>query len=438
MNGIIVGIFGDVDNGKTTLLSKIFNKKIYEKERITQKIRTMKLFYENIHVVFIDTPGHESFFITVEKIIKMSDINIIIIDVLKGISKNLLKILEKIPKSLSIFLINKIDRLKKYEVNNLTSKIKTEIEKIGFLLEENGGENFIFKISAVKNKGINCILKQIKFLSSILTEKKNYGYVFSSSESNYMKFSNKLLIKNGTLKLNNYIYTNKEKIRIDNILVNKKKTKQIGCFVFFRYLSKKPLEIGQKFYLYKKKVTNIVIDKEISFPDNIKTFLVKTDCYVKLYAIKEIYRNFRKIRIIFLGIGKITPSEIKYAEFLKTKILYFSEKYRISNNYVLLFSNIYKFKDYIYNYKEFKSKAEVLKIFRNRKKTFYGCKIIKGLFSKDSKVNIVIKKKTYFSKIKSLMIDKNKVSSVNKGTICGMLFNNFNIYENEKIVIYKN
>ncbi|WDR79412.1 GTP-binding protein [Candidatus Vidania fulgoroideae] len=442
-SGAILGVFGDVDNGKTTLLSKIFDKIFYEKEGITQKTRVLELNYKKSFFIFIDTPGHYGFSTTINKIIDVSDIYIIVIDILVGLSKNLILILKNIlkKKKNSIFLINKIDKVSYIEKKYMIRKIKKDILGLGFLLEENGGENLLINISAKKKIGIEILLENIFLLSSILKKSdKDFGYVLKIKSSRYMKFSNILIIKNGSLNIKDNIYFRNKKVRITNIKRNGLFLKKISNYLTFEFLSDS-LEFGEKFYLkkIKTKVKNKidVLKKNVIF---FKSFIFKTDCFSKYYAFKKIMLEFEdKINFLILDVGKLLLSDIKLSESLNQDIIFFSEK-KCFNKFVLYFSNIYEIYNFlkkIYKKSKLLSQAKVVKIFKKNEKYFCGCKVLLGVLKNNKKVEIFSKKKISYSEILSLMIKKYKKDSVNEGEYCGVLLKNYKPIIGDLISVYE-
>ncbi|WDI79379.1 GTP-binding protein [Candidatus Vidania fulgoroideae] len=442
-SGAILGVFGDVDNGKTTLLSKIFNKKFYEREGITQKTRILELNYKENFFIFIDTPGHCSFSTTINNIINISDIYIIVIDILVGISKNLILILKNIlkKKKNSIFLINKIDKVNSIEKKIMIEKIKKDILNIGFFLEEYGGEDLLINISAKKKIGIEILLENIFLLSSILKEsKKDFGFVLKIKSSKYMKFSNLLILKKGFLNVKDYIYFKNKKVKVTNIKRNGLFLNRISNYLVFEFLSDF-LDVGEKFYL--KKIKTKKKDKvSVFFKKNtyFKSFIFKTDCFSKYYAFKKIILEFKnRINFLILNVGKLFFSDIKLAESLKQEIIFFSEK-KCFNKFVLYFSNIYQIYGFLkktYKKSNLLSQAKVIKIFKKNEKYFCGCKVLIGVFKNNNKVEILSKKKILYSKILSLMVKKNQKDYVNIGEYCGVFLENYKPIIGDLISIYE-
>ncbi|MGX7589123.1 GTP-binding protein [Candidatus Vidania fulgoroideorum] len=445
-NGAVIGIFGDVDNGKTTLLSKIFKKEIYEEEKITQKIRVLELIYKNKILTFIDTPGHDSFFIIVKKIIELSDINIILIDILNGLSKNLINILKEILllKKNSVFLINKIDKVNEIDKKKKISEIKRGLYELGFILEEYGGENILIEISAIKEIGIKSVLENILLIISILKiHKKKFGYILKVKISKYMKYSNTLLLKSGKLSLNKNIYFKNKTIRITNINKKNKALKSISSYSTFEVLLSKPLEIGEKFFLKKDTKEVIISNKKKTIKYNcLKNYLFKTDCYSKYYAFKKISKKFsKKINFIFLEVGNLIPSDFKLSKSLKYKIIFFSENKPTTKEKIIFYKNIYDIYIFVSKiYKKYRliSQAKVLKIFKKDKKHFCGCKVIYGIFKNKKKVEIKSNNKVFKSEVISLMYKNIEKDFINENSLCGILLKNYKPYIGDIISIYEN
>ncbi|MGX7576570.1 GTP-binding protein [Candidatus Vidania fulgoroideorum] len=429
---MIVCFIGDVNNGKTTLLSSISKKVFKESYGITQKIRSFELEYNKNNIIFIDTPGHDSFLKTIMKIIKISDVVTFVIDITKGISCYLSKIIRLvyISNKYVIFLLNKIDTLNDYDLNIKECEVKNNILRYGFIFEESGGNVLVRKISAFFNFGINNFIEDLCLIKLFIPKlkKANYGYVLGSKPSKYKKYKNKLILKNGKVSINDYLIFPYKSFKIREIFSNNNTSVKTAYSNNIFNIFSDNFIIGDKFkisknnknIIYKEKYNKLSI-KSVKFK-----FAFKSDCYVKYEAFKEIYnKNFKDINIYFLDIGRIKPSDIKTAKFLGCNIIYFSEYKSILSN-VITFDNIHKILLFLKNNnKHRKSEALVVKVFFVKKEYICGCKIIKGFFNLNDNVLIYRNGIRYNGTILSLMIKKKSVSFVKTNENCGILLKGF-------------
>lgn len=125
----IITVMGHIDHGKTTLLDKIRNTRVADKEagQITQSIgstfvpmsliksitKKFRSFESSIPgLLFIDTPGHEAFKCMRERSCKIADIAILVVDILEGFMQQTKECIELLRERKTPFIlaINKIDR----------------------------------------------------------------------------------------------------------------------------------------------------------------------------------------------------------------------------------------------------------------------------------------------------------------------------------------
>ncbi len=132
----IVSVLGHVDHGKTTFLDMIRGTSVVQHEagRITQHIGATEVPLDAIHKVcggltqgrnfsipgllFIDTPGHESFTTLRARGGSLADLAILIVDVREGIMPQTLESINILKQYRTPFIIglNKIDRINGWKV----------------------------------------------------------------------------------------------------------------------------------------------------------------------------------------------------------------------------------------------------------------------------------------------------------------------------------
>ena len=119
---------GHVDVGKTLLLDYMRNSETMEASGITQQIGTTLFSKQRLEqlvgtnlaakisidsMLMIDTPGHECFETIRHVAIKVSDVVILIIDMIRGIEKETINVIQLLQKEKTPFVIclNKMDRI---------------------------------------------------------------------------------------------------------------------------------------------------------------------------------------------------------------------------------------------------------------------------------------------------------------------------------------
>ena len=145
----ICSVVGHVDAGKTKLLDLIRKSSVqkFEPGGITQKIGVTYLLQETLQkmigttkngtlfsvpgIMFIDTPGHECF--TSQRItgIEISDLVIVVVDIIKGLEQQTIESLNLLRKSKTpcIIIANKVDKIncwKSVEGRNIRDAYKAQ------------------------------------------------------------------------------------------------------------------------------------------------------------------------------------------------------------------------------------------------------------------------------------------------------------------------
>jgi translation initiation factor 5B len=161
MRSPIIVVLGHVGAGKTSLLDKIRNTSYTKKEagEMTQHIGATEVSIDVIKeiskpllnmfkfdlkipsLLFIDTPGHEVFSNLRKRGGSVSDLAIIVIDILEGFQKQTYEAIEickqlKVPFLIALNKIDKIDGWKPYENKPFLESIKYQDQKIINKLEE--------------------------------------------------------------------------------------------------------------------------------------------------------------------------------------------------------------------------------------------------------------------------------------------------------------
>ncbi len=170
----IVSVLGHVDHGKTTFLDRIRGTGVVNREagRITQHIGATEVPMEGLRkacgpmmvgksfkipgLLFIDTPGHESFTSLRARGGSLADLAILIVDVMEGIKPQTLESINILKQYKTPFLIglNKIDRINGWVVNQDQPFILNIQEQEEILKEEL--DNRIFSLmGALSSHGFN-------------------------------------------------------------------------------------------------------------------------------------------------------------------------------------------------------------------------------------------------------------------------------------------
>ncbi len=206
----IVTIMGHVDHGKTKLLDHIRNTNVVAGEAggITQHIGAYSVEVDGgKRITFLDTPGHEAFTAMRARGAQITDIVVVVIAADDGIMPQTVEAINHASAAgvPIIFAINKID---KPAAN--PEKIKEELSKMNYLVEDWGGKYQSQEISAKKGLNIDELLEKILLEAEMLEltanpNKQAIGTILESELDKGRGYISTLLVEAGTLKIGNFI-----------------------------------------------------------------------------------------------------------------------------------------------------------------------------------------------------------------------------------------
>ena len=162
----IVVVLGHVDHGKTTILDKIRQTKVAEKEAggITQHIGAYQVEHNGKKITFLDTPGHEAFSAIRSRGARVADIAVLVVAADEGVkpqTKEAIQIIKesKIPL---VVAINKTDK----EGSN-PARVRQELAELEVQVEDYGGTVPVIELSAQRGEGINELLEMILLVAEM-------------------------------------------------------------------------------------------------------------------------------------------------------------------------------------------------------------------------------------------------------------------------------
>ncbi len=211
----IIAVLGHVDHGKSTLLDKIRKTNTTESEvgGITQRLSGYEIRYgskekgDERSITFLDTPGHEAFASIRERGTRVADIVILVVSAEDGVMPQTKEVIGYLQSSKTPFMvaINKIDSPGANIQRTIQSLAENEV-----YLESMHGDVPSVSISAKSGEGIPELLNMILLMAEMeeLTgdpEKSAEGYVTESTRDPKMGNTSMLIIKNGTLKVGDFV-----------------------------------------------------------------------------------------------------------------------------------------------------------------------------------------------------------------------------------------
>lgn len=205
----IVTVMGHVDHGKTTLLDVIRKSRVAGSEAggITQHIGAYQAEVNDKKITFIDTPGHEAFTAMRARGAQLTDIAILVVAADDGIMPQSVEAINhaKAAGIPIIVAINKIDK-----VNAQPERVKQELTEHGLVPEDWGGNTICVPVSALQEQNIDELLEMIILVSEMEELRANpnrlaEGLIIEGELDKGRGPVATVLIKNGTLKIGDYI-----------------------------------------------------------------------------------------------------------------------------------------------------------------------------------------------------------------------------------------
>ncbi len=489
----IVTIMGHVDHGKTTLLDRIRNTNIAEKEegRITQRIGAYQVEYKGKKITFIDTPGHEAFTAMRARGAQVTDIVILVVDGREGVKEQTIEALNH-AKAAGVKIVVAITKIDLPDAN--VDMVKRQLSEYGLVPDDWGGNTFFIPVSAYKGIGINDLLDALLVVSEDIELKTSTkgaakGIVLESKMDKGKGPVATLIVQRGTLKTGDVVvagYTYAKiramyddfgkKIQIaypsDPVLVQgfEELPRAGDKFEVFEDLSKAKEVVDErrralKIQLSKGEMESLIRriqEKIIAGEKKELAIVLKADNYGTLEAIKDSISKmeFEKVKpvIIHSGIGDITESDVMLAEASEGIVIGFAVKIdararayaesrkipvKIHRIIYHLLDDLLKFMQGILEpeYKEeFLGKAEVKAIFKTKNGKVAGCYVLEGKIIKSAeKVKLIREGNVIFEgRIESLRHFQSDVDEISAGMECGMRLNNWNDYkEGDIIEVYR-
>ncbi len=478
----VITIMGHVDHGKTSLLDKIRETKVVDKEAggITQHVGAYQVEKSGKKITFIDTPGHAAFTEMRARGTQATDIVLIIIAADDGIKPQTKEAISH-AKDANVPIIVVITKIDKESAN--VDMVKSQLSEHNLLTVDWGGEIESVNVSSHSGEGIDELLDVILIQAEVMelqaspSRKAKAIVVESSLEKGFGAVAN-VIMKDGTLSIGDSIVvgTTYGKVRT---LVNDhgKSVKSIGPstpasvmglnevptageILMSMDSEKETKELAQKRYDHKRakelsRSTKATLDDLSSLiaEGQLKSLpvIIKTDVQGSLEAIKGSLEKLKneevKVNIIHEGVGGVTESDVALASASEhTVILGFnvrptgSVKKRAKELGIEIksYSIIYELIDDVKAFlggmmspvlsEEVTGQAEVRETFIvDKVGTIAGCKvtdgsIIRGGGARLIRDGVVV----YESTISSLKRFNDDAREVKNGYECGIMLANYN------------
>ena len=490
----IITIMGHVDHGKTSLLDKIRQTKVADKEAggITQHVGAYQVTKNGKKISFIDTPGHAAFTEMRSRGAQATDIVIIVVAADDGVKQQTKEAISH-AKAAGVPIVVAINKMDKEAAN--PELVKSQLAELEITPVEWGGEHEFVPVSAHTGEGIDELLETLLLIAEVLeleadaTRNAKAIVIESSLEKGFGATAN-VIVHNGTLNVGDpfVVGTTFGKVKT-MILDDGTRTKSIepstpaaivglsavpmaGDVLVVMNSEKEARELADKRAEYARvkelsKSTKVSLDNlsEIIAEGNLKSLpvIIKTDVQGSLEAIKGTLADLKneevKVNVIHEGVGGVTESDVQLADASEHAIILgfnvrptgaVKKKAKELGVEIKTYSIIYELLDDIKALlggmmsptvsEEVTGQAEVRETFTVAKVgTIAGCKVSDGVIVRNAGARLIRDGVVvYTTTISSLKRFNDDVKEVKSGFECGIMLNNYNdIKEGDVIETFK-
>ncbi len=471
----IVAVLGHVDHGKTSLLDAIRETNVVSGESggITQHIGAYSIEKNGRKITFLDTPGHAAFEAMRRQGAEVTDIALILVAADDGVKPQTVEAVNHAKKAGTpmIVVITKIDK-PEADVN----RAKQQIAELGLNPEEWGGDTSVAEVSSKTKEGIDDLLDLILVMSDITEFKADpgmpaSGVVIESHMDHGKGPVATILVKNGTLRIGDYVAVGETYGKIRSMEDHRKKRlKEVlpGAPARISGLKSVPkvsdlLQVFNDEKEAKAEIENIKRTKKISSLSKVKkigfdelsqsmresekkelNIVLKADVRGSLDAICEAFKKISNsevgVKVVLAKVGNVTENDIQMAKSADNIIIGFNVQVPVNINQlaknekvkIYTYKIIYELLDDAKNLlsdllpPEIKEmtlgKLKVLKIFKSKKgQMVIGGEVKEGKIEKGADVR-VMRSKEEVGRANIILVkrEKDEVREVQVGSQCGI------------------
>jgi translation initiation factor IF-2 len=484
----IVTFMGHVDHGKTSLLDAIRKTRVAAGEAggITQHIGAYSVRRDGQSITFLDTPGHAAFTAMRARGANVTDLVVLVVAADDGLMPQTIEAINhaKAAKVQIMVAINKIDL-----VSANPDKVKAQLQEIGLIPEDWGGDIICCLVSATKGTGVDGLLEMISLQSEVLELKADPRAtprctVIEAQLEQGRGPTATVIIRMGTLRVGDAFICGNYWGKVKQLISDTgKPVKEAGPAMPVKVLGLAGLpNAGDELVVMENERAARVLSEERLFEiRNSKLAAPQRATLENLFAniaegqkptlqivlkgdvqgsvealvgaLKEIPQSKISLDIIHSAVGAITESDVLLASASNAVIIGFSVK--VENNastvakregvQIKLYSIIYELIDQV---KEAMAgmlepelretvigHAEVRQVFDLSKGKVAGCYVSDGRISRSARARVLRKKQPiYDGGIATLRRFQDDVKEVRAGLECGIRLGDFSEYLVDDIV----
>ncbi|RLA67138.1 MAG: translation initiation factor IF-2 [Epsilonproteobacteria bacterium] len=490
----VITIMGHVDHGKTSLLDKIREAKVADREAggITQHVGAYQVEKNGKKITFVDTPGHEAFTAMRARGAQATDIVIIVVAADDGVMPQTKEAIAH-TKAAGVPMIIAVNKMDKEAAN--PDNVKSQLAEIDVMATDWGGEYEFVPVSAHSGLGIDDLLETILIQAEVMELQADASrtakavVVEASLEKGFGPVAN-VIIQNGTLRVGDNVIVGKtygriKAIKVDDgnsvefigpstpaAIVGLNEVPGAGEALVVMDTDREVRELAEKRAEYDRakelsKSTKATLDdlSALIAEGQLKSLpvIIKADVQGSLEAIKGSLEKLRneevKVNIIHEGVGGVSESDLTLADASEHSVVLgfnvrptgsVKKKAKELGIEIRTYSIIYDLLDEVKALlggmmspvisEEVTGQADVRETFVVAKVgTIAGCKVSDGSITRNSKARLIRDGVVvYESSISSLKRFNEDAKEVKNGYECGIMLANFNdIKEGDVIETYK-
>lgn len=220
----VVTLLGHVDHGKTSILDWIRKSKLTKGEAggITQHLGAYRVDSDPVHVVFIDTPGHQAFTEMRARGANATDVAVIVVAVDDGVMPQTEEAINH-AKAAGVPIVVALNKIDKPDGN--AARTKQQLSELALQPVEWGGDTEFVEVSATTGQGMDALLETLSLTAEIHEFKADptrpaKGIVLEAENTTSQGVVATILVQDGTLRKGDHVLAGPAHGRVRRLLLN--------------------------------------------------------------------------------------------------------------------------------------------------------------------------------------------------------------------------